>query len=362
MLFLTRMFGVTGGDEERDLDAEKACIEAIVEKVLLIQKNSAAQQRRTLGRGTHAKGTCARARFEVYDVKAGRDPAMAARLAQGIFAAPGIYPATVRFANADPKVNSDFQPDVRSLSFSVDLTANGSRPYGMTTRRQDFSLQNTTTLPINDSHAFLAIMNLLTAPNPAVGLWSLPFKDKLRVLRTLALVQVQSHQKVRPYQKLRYGSNVPFQHGPNEVVKYAATPLPDNPAQPLHRGNRDALQDEIVRHLNDDANMSSFDFGVQFLDADRMTYWGKRRVAGFWTENASIEWQEAQAPFHTVARLTLLPKSELSQDGADASYFDVTGNAAPDSRPVGSINRARQRGELASREARMNAGPIGTTS
>ena len=195
-----------------------------------------------------------------------------------------------------------------------------------------------------------------------MGLWSLPFKDKLRVLRTLALVQVQSHQKVRPYQKLRYGSNVPFQHGPDEVVKYAATPLPDNPAQPLHRGNRDALQDEIVRHLNDDANMSSFDFGVQFLDADRMTYWGKRRVAGFWTENASIEWQEAQAPFHTVARLTLLPKSELSQDGADASYFDVTGNAAPDSRPVGSINRARQRGELASREARMNAGPIGTTS
>ena len=72
----------------------------------------------------------------------------------------------------------------------------------------------------------------------------------------------------------------------------------------------------------------------------------------FWTENASIEWNEAQAPFHTVARLTLLPNSQLSPDLADATYFDVTGNAAPDSGPVGSINRARQQGEVASRKAR----------
>ena len=88
-------------------------------------------------------------------------------------------------------------------------------------------------------------MNLLTASNPAAGLWSLAFKDKLRVFRTLALVQVQAHQRIKPYQQLRYGSNVPFRHGRSDVVKYSATPLPDNPAQPLQRGNPNALQDEI---------------------------------------------------------------------------------------------------------------------
>ena len=119
MLFLTRMFGVTGSDADRDLGAEQACIDKIVEKSLALQSNSAAQQHRPLGRGTHVKGTAARAEFEVYDVKAGRDPNLAARLAKGIFATPGIYPAIVRFANADPKINSDFKPDVRSLSFSV---------------------------------------------------------------------------------------------------------------------------------------------------------------------------------------------------------------------------------------------------
>ncbi len=353
MQFLTRMFGVTVNDAERDLGAEAARIEAIRERVLLMQSDAAAQQHRRLGRGTHAKGTCARARFEVHDVRQGRDPALAARLARGIFATPGVYPATVRFANADPKVNSDFKADVRSLSFSVDLTRDGAAPPGANGSRQDFSLQNTTTLPINDAPAFLAIMKLLTASNPAAGLWSLPFKDKLRVFRTLALVQVQAHQKIQPYQKLRYGSNVPFRHGPNEVVKHTATPLPDNPARPLRRSNTNALQDELTRHLNEDGQMSAFDFGLQFLDAERMTYWGKRQDERFWTENASIEWNEAQAPFHTVARLTLLPNSQLSPDLADAIYFDVTGNAAPDSAPVGSINRARQQGEVASRKARI---------
>src|SRR5277367_4201153 len=233
MLFLTRHFGVTASDAERNLAAEPA----LTEKVLLMQSRAAAQQNRPLARGTHAKGTSARAQFEVFDVTSGRDPSLAARLAKGIFSKPGVYPAIVRFANADSNVNSDFKPDVRALSISVDLTRDGTTVPGANVSRQDFSLQNTTTLPINDSPAFLAIMSLLTAPNPAVGLWNLPFKDKLRVFRTLALVQVQEHQKIEPYQKLRYGSNTPFRHGPVETVKYSATPFPDNPARLLQKSN-----------------------------------------------------------------------------------------------------------------------------
>ena len=347
------MFGVTGSDAERDLGAEEACIEAIVQTVLLLQANEALEQHRPLVRGTHAKGTSARAQFEVLDVTAGRDPELARRLAKGIFATPGVYPAVVRFANADSQVNSDFKADVRALSLAVDLSRNGA---ALGVGRQDFALQNTTTLPINDARAFLATMRMLTASNRTAGLWSLPFKDKLRVLRALTLVQAQLHQRIKPYQQLRYGSNVPFRHGPIDVVKYSATPLSHNPAKPLQRNNPNALQDELIRHLNEDDKMSVFDFGVQFLDAGRMTYWGKRQDVNFWTENASIEWKEAEAPFHTVGRLTLLPKSQLAPELAAATYIDVTGNATPDSAPVGSINRARQRGEAASRKARMQRG------
>jgi len=352
MLFLTRMFGVTGGDTERELESEKVCIEAITERVLQMQAKAANDQHLPLRRGTHAKGTSARAQFEVFDVSVGRDPALAARLAKGIFARPGVYPAIVRFGNSDSKVNSDFKPDVRSLSFSVDLTRDGSAIPADNCSRQDFSMQNTRTLPINDAHAFLAAMKMLTAANPAAGVWALPFKDKLRVFRTLALLAVQVSQKIQPYQKLRYGSNVPFRHGSGDTVKFSATPLPGNPARTLDKSNPNALQDELVRHLKEDGKMSAFDFGVQFLDTTRMTYWGKHYDASFWTENASINWNEAEAPFHSVARLTLLANSQLLQESGEAPYFDVTGNCTPDSMPVGSINRARQMGEVASRKAR----------
>jgi hypothetical protein len=355
MLFLTKLFGVTGSDAERDLTREQVDIEEITERSLLLQANSAAKQSRPLARGTHAKGVCVRAQFEVFDVAEGRDPALAARLAKGIFAKPGVYPAIVRFGNADPKKNSDFKADVRSLSFSVDLMREGTDSPDASFGRQDFSMQNTTTLPINDSPAFVAIMRLLTASNPAAGLWSLSFKDKLRVMRTLALVQVQSHQTIKPYQQLRYGSNVPFRHGQFDVVKYSATPSPDNPGRPLQRSNPNGLQDELIRHVQQDKKMSSFDFGVQFLDPDRMTYWGKHHDASFWIENASVEWKESEAPFHHVATLTLLRGSHLGPDEAKEVYFDVTGNSSSDSTPVGSINRARSPAEAASRKARMTS-------
>ncbi|SHK51883.1 hypothetical protein SAMN05444159_3465 [Bradyrhizobium lablabi] len=355
MVLLTRWFGVTESDADRNPFREKADIEAIVEKSLLMQTNAAAKQQRGLCRGTHAKGVCARAQFDVLDVTAGRQPALARRLAKGIFAKPGAYPAVVRFANADASVNSDFKPDVRSLSFSVDLARDDTAGPDAKPGRQDFSMQNATTLPINDSPAFLATIGVLTASNPVLGLWSLPFQDKLRVVRTLALAEIQARQTIKPYQQLRYWSTVPFRHGPTDVVKFSATPSPNNPACPLEKSNPKGLQDELIRHLKEDGKMSSFDFGVQLLDADNMTYWGKRRDASFWIENASVEWSEAEAPFHTVARLTLLPGSQLPPEESETIYFDVTGNSTPDSAPLGSINRARWPAEVASRRARMCA-------
>lgn len=352
MPFLTRWFGVTDTEAERDSAAEQACIDEITALVLVLQANSAAQQHRALGRGTHVKGICVLAQFEVLDIAGANGSELAPRLAKGMFGKPGVYPAVVRFGNADPKINSDFKPDVRSLSFSVDLTQGGTSEVG-NYKRQDFSLQNAPPLPINDARAFLATMKVITASNPLAGLWSLSPKDKLRALRAVGLAKAQSRQRLMPYQQLRYWSNVPFRHGPQDVVQYSAVPSVGNPAHALDRSNPKALQYELIRHLENDSVMSSFDFRVQLLDPPSMTYWGKRYDANFWMENASVVWNEAEAPFHTVARLTLLPKSQLPEPESQAIYFDVTGHSSADSQPVGSINRARASGEAASRQARM---------
>src|ERR1700722_11541887 len=356
MLWLTRWFGVTGSESERNLAREQSDIEEIVKTTLVVQARAAAQQHRPLARGTHAKGVCARAQFEVLDLRDGRDPALAARLAKGMFATPGVYPAVVRWGNSDSKKNSDFKPDVRSMSFSVDLTQGGLAVPGTNSGRQDFSLQNAPPLPINDSPGFAAVMTVLAASNPLSGLLSLPFKDKLRVLRILTLAKLQMSQEIRPYQQLRYWSNVPFRHGPIDIVQYSAIPAAGNLARPLQKSNPKGLQDELVRHLNEDGRMSSFDFGVQLLDTEKMTYWGKRYDANFWIENASVKWKEEEAPFYTVARLTLLAQSHIRPDAGETVYFDVTGHSTPDSTPIGSINRARCFGVPASREARLRGG------
>jgi hypothetical protein len=198
-------------------------------------------------------------------------------------------------------------------------------------------------------------MKVLTASNPLSGLTSLSFADVLRVVRAIVLAQRQSSQPVKPFQVLRYWSTVPYRHGAGEAVMQSLIPASSNPSKALKASDSDALIDEIDRHTNEDASMSSFDFALQFLDAQTMTFGGKRRDANFWIENASVEWPEAQAPFHTVARLTLLPHSRRDAEASDAAYIDVTGNAAAESAPIGSINRARWRGEVASRRARQSA-------
>jgi hypothetical protein len=337
---------------ERKLATEEAEIAEIVQGFLSLQARAAGAGQ-PLRRATHTKGVCVRATFEVFDVAAGRDSALAARLASGIYTRPGNYPATVRFSNSDPETKNDFKPDVRALSFAVDLAPGGLTAQFANTARQDLSMQSATTLPINDVHAFVVLVKLLTASNPARGLWSLSFGDKFVLARSMMKAKLQARQPIRPYQHLRYWSNVPFRHGAADVVKYSASPCPGNPARSLRANDPNALQDELIRYLNEDSTMSSFDFGLQFLDTEKMTYRGKLRDADFWIENASVEWKERQAPFHTVGRLTLLPRSQLSADECAAMYIDVTENSTPDSRPVGGVNRGRWHAEVASRKARM---------
>ena len=337
---------------ERDRAAEEADIDEIVRGFLAQQARTAAEENRPLRRGTHAKGVCARAVFEVLDVAQGRHRALAQRLARGIYAKPGFYPATVRFASSDPSVNTDWQPDVRSLSFSVELTPPGTDAADDPVARQDYSMQSAPTLPFNDVRAFVVYAKVIAAPNEVAALGSMPFRDQLEFARTKGAVMQQKRQPVRPYQQSRYWSNVPFRHGRDDVVKYSASPVAANLARGLVRCNPNALHDELTRHLNEDPTLSSFEFGLQLLDIEAMTCEGKRRDAAFWIENAAIEWPEAQAPFHTVARLTLLPRSQLDAQACEAMYIDVTGNSTAESAPVGGVNRARWHAELASRTAR----------
>ena len=343
---------------ERKLPTEQQDIAEIVAGILVVQARFARRQKRPLGRGTHTKGVCARATLEIFDVaKTAGDPALATRLRRGLFAKPGSYPATVRFANAASTFQFDSKPDVRALSFAIDLPAGAVAPEAT---RLDYSLNNATTFPINDAHAFAAFMRVLGS-NGLFGrlrsLLSLSSRDLKGFFQTARNGLKQERGPVRPYQQTRYWSNVPFLHGQDEAVKFSLIPAPDNGGQPIGKGQF-VLRDELARHLTSDPAPASFDFAIQLLEPSRMTANGQTRDPAYWVENASVEWPEAQAPFYTVGRLTLEPNSILPDAECQAGFIDVTKFSLPDHRPIGSINRARWVAESASRKARLGAGAV----
>jgi hypothetical protein len=337
---------------ERKSPGESADVDEIVRGMQAIQAQAAAAGKRPLARGTHAKGVCMRAEFEVLDVhQTLGDPALAARLAKGIFAVPGTYPALVRFANADGGHRPDKVRDVRAMSFSIDVPPD-LMP-GVT--RLDFALNSASTFPINDAHAFAVAVRVLSAQGGRAklrALRSLSWSDVGSLLRTMWLGWKQQRASpVLPYQQLRFWSTVPFLHGEGEAVKHSAIPR-DNPARPLQPGpNR--LHDEIVRHVNEDERMSEFGFALQLLEPEVMTHRGSRREPAFWVENAAVEWDERESPFHVVAKLKLLPESVLAPAEGERLFIDVTEHSTPETRPIGSINRARWKAESRSRAARL---------
>lgn len=339
-------------DLERPLPGEDGHIARIVAGILAVQARTAATQQRPLGRGTHTKGVCVRGTFEVFDLaETIRDPRLAARLVRGLFARPGTYPAVIRFANGASQVNPDAKRDVRALSFAVELPP-GTVP-GAT--RLDFSMNDAPTFPINDARAFASLMQVASADgafNVVRALWALPFPDLAGLGRTLLAGRRQQRGLRAPYQQTRFWSTVPFQHGADEVVKYSALPFGANPGQPLPP-TANALSDELRRHLAEDAQPAFFDFALQLLEPARMTRKGRSHDAAFWVENASVEWDESEAPFYPVARLRLLAEPPLPAEACAAMYIDVTEHSMPDSRPLGSINRARWAAESASRQARL---------
>jgi catalase len=180
---------------ERQSPTEAADVAEIVRGILTVQARFAAEQQRPLGRGTHTKGVCVRAEFEVFDVSATvKDPALAARLAKGIYRRPGVYQATVRFANAASTIQRDRQRDVRAMSFSIDVPAGvlGPEP-----ARVDYSMNDAPTFPINDARAFAVFMRFASADGirgllKAVRSTSLT--DLARLIVTSVRGELQEHK------------------------------------------------------------------------------------------------------------------------------------------------------------------------
>jgi catalase len=302
---------------------ESVRFEGYAERLRALQRQRAAGG--PVGRALHAKGQLGlEASFTVL-------PELPEHARVALFAEPATYPAYVRFSNGSSARQSDRKPDVRGVAIKLIGVSGRKIISGMEeAATQDFLLIRTPTTPFRNADEFLDFVfaGLSPAKLPGVLLRYGP-------LRTIEILRRATKSLGLPTPSLAtasYFSAAPIQFG-RYAVHYVLVPHAKlENAQPSK--SPDYLRDELSARLRQ--GQVSYDFRVQFFSDEKSTP----------IEDASVEWKESDAPFLTLARLTLTKQDPETARGVRLAEF-VEGlsfdpwHAVTELRPLGNMMRAR---------------------
>ena len=222
---------------------------------------------------------CVQAEFHVHEN-------IPSALKQGLFARPGSYPAMLRFANATN--SDDSKKDIRGLSIRVS-NVQGQVLWGQP-GCQDFLLNSYPALFVATPEEFLEFIRA-RQENKKIQFFLNPAHLHLK---SLWIVMKASKYHSSPLD-IRYWSTVPFCLGETggQVVKYSVTPCSDYTTSQVVDAGENQLRAALKAHLQ--RAPARFDFGVQKqTNPETMPI-----------EDASVIWDEKQAPFQTVATITI---------------------------------------------------------
>ena len=284
-------------------------------------------------------------------------------LAQGLFARPGTYRAILRLSTNPGDLLDDSISAPRGLAIKL-LGVEGERLAGSEgDTTQDFILVNGPAFAVPTGKQFLANLKLLAKTTDKGEGAKKVLSAVLRGANSaLTAVGLQSPKlatmggapQVHPLGETYY-SQVPFRYG-DHVAKFQLVPvsagLKEVAGTTIHASGRpDALREDIAETMIEQD--AEWEFRVQ-LQRDREAQP---------VEDASTLWDEADAPFVTVATLRAPAQPSWSPERAkvvdDSLAFSVWHGLAAH-RPLGSINRLRQPAYEMSRDyrGRFNGCPI----
>lgn len=273
-------------------------------------------------RGAHPKHHgCVRARFEVA-------ADLPESLTAGLFRPGASYPAWVRFSNnADPQ--PDAEPDVRGMAVKL-LDVDGEKLFqpdpGAATH--DLLLVSHPVFLFPDVETYAQGFEAIGA-GEALSFFFHPLDPHPRAF----LIVRDMLARHADLLDVRWFSMVPYRFGDaTRAVKYGARPCAPGDAVLPADPDPDFLRRRLAARLAADA--ACFEFGLQFQDDP----------AAMPIEDPSVEWDEADAPFRTVAKL-VLPRQTFDTPAQHAWCEDLSFNpwrALPAHRPLGGISRARR--------------------
>ncbi|WP_260597059.1 catalase family protein [Sphingomonas endolithica] len=290
-------------------------------------------------RGVHAKGHgIVQGRLSV---KTGLPP----ELAQGIFAVPSDYEAILRISTAPGDLLDDSVSAPRGVGLKI-LGVPGEPLTGAEQDgAQDFLMVNGPTFGAPDPATFAKNLKLLAATTDKAEGAKKALSATLRVvegaletvgLKSGLITQLGGAPEVHPLGETYY-TQTPFRYG-DYIAKFSLAPvsagLTECTGVKVAVASRpDALREDVAETLIEQGGV--WELRVQLCrDLEKMP-----------VENPTIEWDEKDSPFVTVATLTVAPQASwtngLSQAQEDALSFSPWHGVVAH-QPLGSVNRARR--------------------
>ena len=300
------------------VEAERALFAEIMPRVERIQDAVAANQRSTVKRAFHNKGTVVSIRFDVA-------PALPEVLRVGFLRPGASYPGFGRFSRSQSFHRRDGDRDQRGFAFRLE-TDDGA---------QDVLLSNTPASFARDPVQFLTVTTLFAEHAlpiaairvlPAVGL-----REGIRILRDL----LGAPDRTVAFTAQRYWSRTAFQVG-DAAARLFARPTTDV-RRVETKDDPDFLTTDLAEELR--SRSRSFELCAQlFVDEARTPI-----------ENSSKVWDEGIAPPVVIGTITIPSQDLASPDALElATRVETLEAFSPivtsSLRPLGRMNRARIRG------------------
>lgn len=282
-------------------------------------------------------------------------------LAQGIFARPGSHKVEIRLSTNAGDILPDAISLPRGLAMKV-FDVDGERLPGSEGTAQDFVMVNGTVFQAKTADKFLGNLKLLAKTTDRMEGTKTVMSSVLRgvrgVLETVgiesaALNSLGGAPNVEPLGETYY-SVTPFRYG-DYIAKFSLKPVAAAMVALTGDeidvdGRENAIREDLQAEMR--GIDAEWEFRVQLCrDLDRQPI-----------EDPTVEWDEAEAPFHKVG--TVRVAAQDSWDAAKVKQIDEetrfsvwTGIAAH--QPLGNINRARNEPYRHSADfrARVNACP-----
>ena len=269
---------------------------------------------------------------------------LAPELAQGLFAKPGRHKVYIRLSTNAGDILPDAISLPRGLAMKV-LDVEGERLPGSEGTTQDFVMVNGKVFQTKTADQFLGNLKMLAKTTDRLEGTKKAMSAVLRGVNTaLTSVGIESPKinslggapNVEPLGET-YFSTTPFRYG-DYIAKFSLKPVAPaltafDRQDDRHRRSRKC--DPRGRPERDARPARRMEFQVQLC----------RDIEKQPVEDSTVEWDDRQAPFQTVARMFVAPQDSWDdarvQKVNEEMRFSVwTGIAAH--QPLGNINRARK--------------------